>query len=185
MLDNSKTFLHLASLKEGIPALTPALGGALAEAASICLAEQGHEEQCALQIRRLEERGTCTLFRLDVSDIMRRTYRDLQEATEMGACGVAILAVRSVTGYTAIERSVKGTGFDYWLGALTPSAQGLEPLERKARLEVSGILHGTTAAIEARVHEKIRQTQRSRGAFPAIVAVVEFGRPLIWMKQDE
>lgn len=103
----------------------------------------------------------------------------------MGACGVAILAARELTGYTVVERSVKGTGFDYWLGAVNSPDSQLEPLERKARLEVSGILHGATDIVEARIREKIRQTRRSAGEFPAYIVVVEFHTPGVWMEQDE
>jgi hypothetical protein len=49
----------------------------------------------------------------------------------------AILLMRALTGYTVIERSRKGTGFDWWLGTEDNLFQG------KVRLEVSGILRGT------------------------------------------
>lgn len=176
--------LHLASLIEGIPALTPALGGALAEAAAICFDNQGHGESCYLSVLWAVEQRAFTLHNLQVTESMRRAYRDLQEATELGACGVAILIARELTGHTAIERSVKGTGFDYWLGAVHSPDSGLEPLERKARLEVSGILQGTIEIIEARIREKIHQTRRSAGDYPAYIIVVEFNRPGAWMVQD-
>ncbi len=176
--------LHLASLLEGIPAVTPALGGTLAEAAAVCFSNQGHGEVLLLQVRWEAEPHTIMLHRLLVSEPMLRAYRDLQEATELGACGVAILVVREVTGQTAVERSVKGTGFDYWLGAVNPSDSELEPLEHKARLEVSGILQGTQETVEARVREKILQTRRSAGDYPAYVVVVEFGTPVVWMERD-
>lgn len=177
--------LHLASLMEGIPALTPALGGTLAEAASVCFTNQGHGESCFLRVRWEAEQRAFTIHRLPVSEPMHRAYRDLQEATELGACGVAILVARDITGHTAVERSVKGTGFDYWLGAINAPDSGLEPLERKARLEVSGILQGAIEIVEARVREKLRQTRLSAGDYPAYVVVVEFATPIAWMERDE
>lgn len=177
--------LNLASLLEGIPALTSALGGTLAEAAAVCFANQSHGESCLLTVRWDADQHAFMLHRLLVSEPMLRAYRDMQEATELGACGVAILVVRELTGHTAVERSVKGTGFDYWLGSVHASEAGLEPLERKARLEVSGILVGETAFVEARVREKIRQTRRSAGDYPAYIVVVEFGTPMVWIEQDE
>jgi hypothetical protein len=137
-----------------------------------------------LQVQWEDEQRAFTLHRLLVSEPMQRAYRDMQEATELGACGVAILVVRDITGHTAVERSVKGTGFDYWLGSGDAADAGLEPLERRARLEVSGILHGPAEIVEARVREKIRQTRRSAGDYPAYVVVVEFGQPMVWMEQD-
>jgi hypothetical protein len=62
---------------------------------------------------------------------------------------------------------------------------GLEPFERKARLEVSGILQGGAEIVAARVREKIRQTRRSAGDYPAYIVVVEFGTPMARMEQDE
>lgn len=176
--------LNLASLIDEIPALTPALGGTLAEAAAVCFADQGHGENCLLSIRWEAEQRIFALHRLPTSEPMLRAYRDMQETTELGACGVAILVVRNITGHTAVERSVKGTGFDYWLGSVHSSDAGLEPLERRARLEVSGILQGAADMVEARVREKIRQTRRSAGEYPAYIVVVEFGTPMAWMEQD-
>ena len=72
----------------------------------------------------------------------------MQEATEWGACGVAILVVNQVTGKVVIERSKKGTGFDYWLGD-NDDGDSL-PFANSARLEVSGILTGTKAQIASR-----------------------------------
>lgn len=183
--ESEPILLNLASLIEGIPALTPALGGTLAEAAAVCLVNQGHGETCLLQVRCEAQQRAFTLHRPQVSEPMRRAYRDLQEATELGACGVAILVARNITGHTVVERSVKGTGFDYWLGAVHSAESALEPLERKARLEVSGILQGPIELVQARVQEKIRQTRRSAGQYPAYVLVIEFSTPLAWMEQDE
>ena len=44
--------LNLSSLRDGMPGLTPALGGSLAEAAAVCLEEQGHGVVVALTVER-------------------------------------------------------------------------------------------------------------------------------------
>jgi hypothetical protein len=181
-VDRAETvILSLATLAEGLPALTSVLGGVLAEAASVCLENQGHEITCRLQKRQEAEDQEFLLERIPITIQMRLAYNDLQEATELGACGVAILVARAMTGYTVIERCAKGTGFDYWLGTVATSDGTLEPLERKARLEVSGILQGNEATIEARAREKIQQTRRSAGELPAYAIVVEFSRPLAYV----
>jgi hypothetical protein len=117
-----------------------------------------------------------TVFQLEwpsVDDQQRRCYNDLQEATERGAYGVAILVVREVTGKVVVERSKKGPGFDYWLG------DGDDDLlfSGKARLEVSGILSGTASQIAARVKQKKDQIKPSAHLAPGYIAVVEFGNP--------
>ena len=88
-------------------------------------------------------------------------------------------------GYEVVERAVKGTGIDYWLGDETEGP----PFQHKARLEVSGILSakGTERDVErevaGRVKEKEQQTQSSGVVLPVYVIVVEFGRPLAEVKQ--
>ncbi len=108
----------------------------------------------------------------DVTEAMRRFWNDLEEATQQGAYAVAILLLRLLTGYTVIERSRKGTGFDWWLGTEDNLFQG------KARLEVSGILKGTARRIDSRIQARVKQTRQSDELeLTAYVAVVEFGTP--------
>ena len=87
---------------------------------------------------------------------------------------MAICVIHDLVGFAVVERSRKGTGFDYWLGADDP-----RPFRRKARLEVSGILRGTQRDLEHRIRQKCRQTERSdHTRLEAFVAVVEFGHPM-------
>ncbi|MEB3337992.1 MAG: hypothetical protein VKJ46_11045, partial [Leptolyngbyaceae bacterium] len=82
-----------------------------------------------------------------------------------------------LTNLTVIERSRKGTGFDYWLG-IQDSASIL-PFQRMARLEVSGIRKGHQGQINARVKQKTEQTRPSDAqGLPAYIIVVEFSRPI-------
>ena len=87
--------------------------------------------------------------------------------------GIAALLAKKEIGYAVLQRSRKGTGFDYWIGDDTPF-----PFQNKARLEVSGIREGNDTVVRARVRQKINQTSRTDGALPAYVIIVEFGRPL-------
>src|SRR5205085_7593664 len=114
-----------------------------------------------------------------VDDQMRRTYNDLQEATERGAYGVAILVVHDLTGKVVVERSKKGPGFDYWLGDDDDESLFLG----KARLEVSGILSASSAVIQSRLREKKEQIRPSEALGPGYVAIVEFGAPTACVEQ--
>ncbi|MGO8745192.1 MAG: hypothetical protein ACLQNE_04305 [Thermoguttaceae bacterium] len=168
--------LDLRELESGIiPALTPALGKVHAEAAAICLDNQGHQEPVILFVRRIDSPGY-NLRWPQITETMRRAYEDLERATELGAYGVAILLIRDRTGLTAIRQSRKGTGFDYWLGPDT--AEDRLPFQDSARLEVSGIMSGTESQFLTRVKQKLKQTMASDlTALPAYAVVVEFGRP--------
>ena len=91
---------------------------------------------------------------------------------------MAILLARREVGYSVIERSRKGTGFDYWMGA-----ESELPFERKARLEISGIRKGRNREVNARVKQKLKQIERSGDSPAAYVIVVEFGTPLAEVRQ--
>ena len=99
-------------------------------------------------------------------------------ATEWGATGIAVLLAKEETGHAVVSRSPKGTGFDYWIGEESDVFQG------KARLEVSGILHGDNQVINSRIKEKKRQISRSDSSgYPGYVVVVEFGQPAAYFQE--
>lgn len=155
-----------------MPGLTPAAGNVLGESAAVCLEHNHHRSGATLEIGP----GTSRSYRLDwptVDDRQRRCYNDLQEATERGAYGIAILVCKEITGLVVVERSRKGTGFDYWLGKQDDDNM----FSNKARLEVSGILAGTPADIRARLKQKKRQIGPTDNLAPGYVAIVEFGQP--------
>ncbi len=116
---------------------------------------------------------------LHVDSQVKRSWNDLQEATEYGAVGIALILLKKLTHYTVIERSFKGTHFDYWLGTGEYDENLLPFEQRKAKLEVSGIWKASKSnTLEARTQIKLRQIRKSLDeALPAIVIVVEFGTP--------
>jgi len=171
----SKVVLDLRELESGIPALTQALGRVHAEAAAVCLENQGHQEPVRLTVRKIDT-PQYDLRWPALTDTMRRAYEDLERATELGAYGVAILLIRDQTGLTAIRQSRKGTGFDYWLGP--DGADDQLVFQDAARLEVSGILSGTDSQFLTRVKQKLKQTEASDSTgLTAYACVVEFSRP--------
>ncbi len=106
-----------------------------------------------------------------------RCWNDEEYTTEQAAYGVAFLLILQLTGLTVVERSRKGTGFDYWLG-VQDSTTTL-PFQRMARLEVSGIRKGNRSQINVRVKQKTEQTRASDAqGLPAYIIVVEFSQPL-------
>lgn len=166
--------LQLVALAAGCPGITAAWGESLAQAAGVCLEAQGH-----VSPRSLEVDGSVTHRHLitwpAIDDQMRRCWNDLDEAAEHGAYGIAALLVSEHTPFEVVERSRKGTGFDYWLG---PKGNGGFLFQRAARLEVSGIGRGDNSAINSRVRKKLKQTEPTDGMLPAYVVVVEYGAPL-------
>ena len=169
------------------------VGNSLAQAGAVCLVESGHRISALLHLRGV----SANIYRLrwgPITPVARRSWNDLEEATEYGAAGVAILLANSELGQEVILRSRKGTGFDYWLGdrrtgevsdaerQVTSEWSELlldDGLVVRGRMEVSGILRGSDSRIAARVREKLEQIASSNHLrIPAYVFVVEFGQPI-------
>ncbi|WP_293744648.1 hypothetical protein [uncultured Pedobacter sp.] len=165
--------IDLSFLEDGQAGLSPRMGGFLAEAASVCFDHNSHPKTLLLSSSgHFEEiyEVTCT----DLHEHSRSSFADIQEATEYGACGVAISIVKTETPFIT-KRSYKGTGFDYWLGVTT---EGF-PFQESSRLEVSGIIGGTTSQAATRLSEKLEQMKISdHKRLPGIAIIVEFSKPL-------
>ncbi len=166
--------LNLYELKSQTYVPSPRVSDCYAEAAAVCLENQSQEKGVEINVIGDVE-ATLELSWEEVSQQARDSWNDLQEATEYGATCIAILLVQTLTDMRVTRRSPKRTGFDYWLGDKNDDF----PFQDKARLEVSGILKGTTAQINQRVKEKIEQTKRSDVLdLPAYIVVVEFSTPV-------
>ena len=82
-----------------------------------------------------------SLLECDSRPLRRRSGLIFTKPLNMAAVAVAVLLIKHLTSYEVfVQRSRRGTGIDYWLGDDT-----VLPYTRKARLEVSGILTGTSA----------------------------------------
>jgi hypothetical protein len=104
--------LVLDDLSDGLPAITPEFGAALAQAAAVCLQSQNHSSGAVLRVSGGWRRKFAVQWK-PVTEQMKRCWNEATEATEFGACALAILLVIELTEFTVIERSRKGTGFDY------------------------------------------------------------------------
>src|SRR5690349_14111242 len=89
---------NLATLAEGtMPGLSSAYGTQLAQAAAVCLEHREHRNGVRFHLAGVK----AAQFLMEwpaVDDQARRSHNDLQEATERGAYGVAILIVCDLTG---------------------------------------------------------------------------------------
>lgn len=168
--------LDLDSLKVGLVGLSPVVGAFYAEAASVCLQQQDHQPGVEMQVD-----GDCK-HRIGVtwsdpgdSNQQRRAWNDEAVATENGAYGIAALLIDRLTEYTIVERSRKGTGFDFWLGKKGASTLLLQDT---ARMEVSGVRQASSGTVRSRIRRKLDQmTPTDSTALPGVAVVVEFGSP--------
>lgn len=164
--------IALASIAMGRVGIPPATGKSIADAASVCLNERGHFSPTTMTIAGIYE-VNAVIDWLPPSDQAKRWWNDDEYATEHGAYCIAALMVEHC-GLEIVQRSKKKTGFDFWLAPRNSQSNLFQDL---IRLEVSGIRNGDATVLEARVRQKIKQTKVSDGALPAVVIVVEFGKP--------
>lgn len=160
------------SVPPGLPALTPALGMAYAEAAAVCFDHHGHPSGICVDVHGVKKCSYPVQFP-EVTAQVKRSHNDLGYATEDGAYAIAISLAMEITGTTVVLQARKGTGFDYWLGHCDDSL-----FQNASRLEVSGILKGDDSEIRARLTLKQQQTRRSDATgLSAYVCIVEFSKP--------
>jgi hypothetical protein len=172
------TDLDLRDLHYGLPAITPAFGAALAEAGAVCLSQQGHQPGVALHVIG-ELTALLPLYWPPVTPRMLRCWNDREYTTEQAAYGIALLLLVKLTDYTVVERSRRGTGFDYWLGKAADSADSADlPFQKSMRLEVSGIRQGNPSQVRTRVKLKKMQVSPTDPLAPAFIVIVEFSQPL-------
>jgi len=174
--------LDLDSLVTGIPAMTPACAGYFKEACMVCLDSQDHSSGVGLSVDWGGDNEDLTVRWLDTVDSQTRAaHRDLRKATDPAACAIALLLVRELTDYTAIEQAVIGTTVDYFL-ARQPLDDTLM-FNCTARLEASGILKEKGSnTVEARVKEKLARLKHE--GLPALIVIVEFANPKSKMVQS-
>ena len=157
-----------------IPGITRSEGERLAEFAVSCMARQNHASGVSMECRGIVSAAEEITWTSQFTPQLDRSTLDLQESTEHGAEWISILFAIEHTRFTVLERSWKGTGFDYWL---TEKESTL--FQNAARFEISGILDGKEK-VKQRIVDKLAQVSRSDWMnCPAYVSVVEFSQPSI------
>ena len=169
--------LTLESLSEGIPVIPDEAVGFYKHNCMVCFHQNGHGSGVKLAV---DYNDTATVFEIcwtgETDEQLLRAYREAGRATDNAACAVALLLVREMTEFTAIEQSVIGTTIDYYLIRRQPQESDLI-FNYAARLEVSGILaENEENTVDDRISRKRRRLRRERD-LPDLIAVVEFGRP--------
>ncbi|MBR2887417.1 MAG: hypothetical protein IKB95_04255 [Bacteroidales bacterium] len=166
--------LKLSDIKQGLPGVSSIEGANLYENCMVELHRHGHSSPTKLQVISDNDVDLDVLWKDDFNSQLDRTYADRQSSVERSAVCISILLALRFTNYTVIERSRKGTGFDYMLGYKEDIFYN-----PKARLEISGISEETNSnTLNKRFEQKSRQTDISDSTnMPAYISVVEFKTP--------
>ena len=167
--------INVTLIKSGLPGITPVAASQLYEAFEVCMHTSGHVEKVSLSTAGIINDSIELLWTDEYNSQKERTYADMQYTVEHGAVCLSVMLSTALTPYTVIERSRKGTGIDYWLGDKDSIL-----FQKKARLEVSGILKGDDAALNRRYSAKAEQTRQSDELhIPAFISIVEFSNPKV------
>lgn len=171
--------LMLESLSESIPVIPEEAAGFYKQNCMVCFHQNGHKSGVNLTV---SYNSITVVFEIcwtgDITEQILRSYRDTISSTNFAACAIALILVRELTEYTAIEQACIGTTIDYYL---IPQSQESDLIfNHAARLEVSGILiENEDNTVEGRIKQKIRRLKTER-ELPDLIAVVEFSKP--WSK---
>ena len=174
--------LVLESLSDQAYAITPDATGFYKEQCMVCFHKNGHESGVMLEVRHHQ---TCTSFQIcwtgKVTDRMiSNAYVDHLKYVDFGACAVALLLIRRITDYKAVQQSAIGTTIDYYLA---PQDQDDDLIfNHAARLEVAGILkENENNTVKDRIMKKRNRLKES--SLPTYIIVIEFSRP--WSEMVE
>jgi hypothetical protein len=177
MPDRPLPYLRFDSLHERHYGVTAEVGASLTQAARVCLSRH-HVPPTEVDVS--DDGGEHNVYAVEWSPPSTReraAHRNEQEATEDGACCLALSAAEEYLGLVALGRTAHGSGADYYLGRpgtdVNPDDMELD-LEATLRLEVSGIDLGGRDEISRRVRSKKLQAGRGRSSLPALVGVVAF-----------
>lgn len=164
--------INLDILNDSFMGLTPEIGSYMRQACIVCLDSQSHKSGAEFSVN---DQKTLIQWAQEVDDKIMRNWRDLQEATEYGASAISVLLAERETNYTCLERSSKGSGFDYYLG----DEDDFGIFQHKAKLEISGILSETkTNTVKQRVKEKKDQVDKyAKENMQAHICVTAFSAP--------
>ena len=178
-MDEEREPIPLNPSNEAFRQLTPYFGGMCCEAAAYCLSENGHRVPTSAALPGCNPPRAVFEW-VAPSAQADATYRDRDVAAEHGAYALAIALLHRLHGYRVIERSAKGTGFDFWLGRLS----GGLPFNDRTRLEVSGIFSGKSR-VASRLKRKLAQMTPSDSSARGLAVVAEFGGPMVAVATKE
>lgn len=165
----NKPNLRIDALENTHPGLSRGVAKGYREAAEVCLSRH-HSPPTELALERHSLLQAIALWQ-QPDERTKRAWANEIDATEAGACCVALAALELTDGLVAVARAETRTGADYYVA---PHGAVTEDLELATRLEVSGIDDSSAASVKTRLRQKLAQAARGRSSLPAIAAVVGF-----------
>lgn len=165
--------LFLDNIKSGHSGITATEGAVLVENAVVAMHKAQHKSPLSMTLSGMNTQPCNIEWNTNVSEQMLRTHADEEVNTERAAVCMSVLLTKELTGLTILQRSCKGTGFDYWLSDNDTS------YFPKAILEVSGIASETQGnTLSRRIEVKKQQIEKSKDlGLPGYISIIEFSTP--------
>lgn len=169
--------LDIDTLSEGIPVITPEAVGFYKQNCMVCFHQNDHQKGVSLEVIFNDKTYVFIVdWKGEMTPQIISAYQDLRKATDFAACAIALLLIRELTDYIAIEQSIIGTTIDYNLIYKQDENPDLI-FNHSARLEVSGILkENDKNTVEGRLKEKQKRLKQIQG-IPDLISVTEFSKP--------
>ncbi len=176
--------LQLESLSDGVPVIPADAVAFYKHNCMVCLHHNGHGSPVLVSVEYEQQNTSFEIAWLgETTERLMQQYREPTSAVNFAACAIALMLVREMTEFTAVEQSAIGTTIDYYLSF--QEQDDMLIFNHAARLEVSGILaESSQNTVDGRIREKLRRL-KPEGSLPDIVAVVEFSRPWSKIVRDE
>lgn len=162
--------LQFHNLSDRHYGLTKATADGLTEAACVCL-DRHHTSSVNFQLTDNQVQSEVTVSWEKASPRTQGAWNNAIDATESGACALALAAIDHSRGLVAIKRAETLTGADYYIDK---DDRSTDDLENALRLEVSGTDRGNESDVKGRLKAKISQAAAGRSSLPAVACVVGF-----------
>ncbi len=130
----------------------------------------------SLTVQRERESLPATISWNAPTQEMIEGYGNIKDATEDGACALAIAAVYATDRFIVKRRLQQGSGADFMM------VKEGEADESFTKLEVSGM--ATLHSAQTRLRQKIAQVSSGTVQRPGVAVVVKFPNPLITMRRS-
>lgn len=159
--------------------LTETFAAALVETCIWAFKHHGHAKGVGLRVEyKGESRALPVRWERDPGPNADKCYTDHDQVADDAACILALESIRLLTGKTGVERSAKGTRFDYYLST---SEDDTLIFNDASFLEVSGIFgekKGNT--VQSRRNRKINRLEKPGGpglSEQTYICIVELSTP--------
>lgn len=171
--------LHIDKLKGGISGISRTYGTFLAEAIAVCMTSAGHESPVKLKVEGDFDAEFELEWQEEIGAAELSSWRDMKEATEYAAMGLAVLLISVLTIYGLFQRNEQGEDADFTMQKVSDANIALYDNVQKAHLEVSGIFaESLTNTVNMRISAKTKGLEkRVMPSLPVFIAIIEFSIP--------